>query len=115
MKDWVLHYWANVYIAISLYWLPLVLCLVGYIVRTWKDYRNDVERREKSPRVYYPILTIGHIIGRGVVSIIPVANLMAAIFDVAPELFSGFFKWIGKVFDQPLVPERKDVSRGTSP
>lgn len=122
MIDWVLKYWANVWIAVGLYWLPLALCAFGYFLRTWRDVQKDKAARFESLRTdpppgrervgwyapsYHPSVTIGTLLGRGLVSICPIANLCAAIFDVAPELFGKFFEWIGRVFDQPLVPKPK--------
>jgi len=109
MRDWIFHYWANPWIALLLYWLPLGVCAVGYVVRTWRNVRKDLKSRDAGG-AYYPTDTIGTLIGRGVVSVIPVANLCAAAFDLAPELLDRFFKWVGRVFDQPLVPKRKPVS-----
>lgn len=54
---------------------------------------------------YKPTDTVGTIVGRVLVSWLPVANLWAALFDLGPEVFGRFFRWIGKVFDQPLVPK----------
>src|ERR1041385_6372219 len=105
MKDWVLHYWANVWIAIGLYWLPLAICCVGCIARTWQNFRKDRQARD-SEKYYHPTDTVGTLIGRGIVSVIPVANLCAAAFDLAPEMLSGFIARIAKIFDQPLVPKR---------
>lgn len=108
--NWILHYWGNLYIALGLFWLPLVLDLVGYALRTWHEYQRDLQRRAaedpEKGRFYYPELMIGHIVGRFLVSLIPIANLFAAIFNVAPELFGRFFQWVGKVLDYPLVPKK---------
>lgn len=87
------------------YGLPGVLCIYGYTIRTWKNYQKDTEARE-SDKYYMPTDTIGTLLGRGLVSIVPVANLLAATFDIGPKLFANFFKWIGRVFDQPLVPKK---------
>lgn len=38
-------------------------------------------------------------------------NLLAACFDLAPKMLGRFFEWIGRVFDQPLVPRRKKESQ----
>lgn len=110
MIDWIVGLRWNGMLALCLYWLPLVLCVYGYTVRTWADYQDEVDKREdceKNGGFYYPTLTIGTIIGRAVAAVIPVANLFAAIFDVAPKVFGDFFSWVGRVFDQPLVPKRK--------
>lgn len=111
MIDWVLGLWANKWIAFGLYWLPLVFCAFGYMLRTARNYRKDREERSKPGAYYHPTDTIGTLIGRGVMSIMPVGNLLAAVFDLSPEVFGRFFEWIGKVFDQPLVPDRPDLKR----
>lgn len=95
---------ANLWLFIGLYCAPAVLCLYGYTVQTWKDYRSDRERSTKAN--YTPTLTVGTIIGRAFLCVIPVANWIAAIFDVAPDVFSAFFRMIGRVFDQPIVRKR---------
>ena len=99
-----------------LYWVPLSFCAYGYTIRTWVNYQKDVATRDaeimqlaKPPvhTVFYrPTDTVGTLIGRALITIIPVANLWAAVFDIAPKVFGSLFKWIGRVFDQPLVPKR---------
>ena len=111
MIDWVLGLWANRWIAFGLYWLPLGFCAFGYVLRTAKNYRKDRAERSKPGAIYIPTDTLGTLIGRGFVSVLPVANFCAAVFDLAPELFGRFFEWIGKVFNQPLVPDRDDLKR----
>lgn len=90
-----------------LYWVPLLFCIVGYTIRTGKNYRIDIKERESSPKSYCPTDTIGTLIGRAIVSIIPIANLWAAIFSLAPDFFGDLFNYIEKVFDKPLVPRKK--------
>jgi hypothetical protein len=55
---------------------------------------------------------VGSILGYALLTIIPVANLFAAIFDVAPKVFSSAIKYLEKVFNQPLVPKRERAERG---
>jgi hypothetical protein len=96
---------------ILLYWVPMSLCVFGYTVRTGRNYSKDkkelAECIQKPNAYYHPTDTLGDIIGRAVVSIIPVANLWAALFDVAPVMFSRLFRFFGKVFNQPLVPDSR--------
>jgi hypothetical protein len=111
MIDYVLGLWANKWLAFGLYWLPLAFCAVGYVVRTARGIVDERELRaaaELDPdrKFYIPQTTIGTLIGRGIVSVIPIANFCAAAFDLAPEFFGSFFRWVGRVFDQPLVPKR---------
>jgi hypothetical protein len=114
MKDWILGYWANAWISFGLFWLPLGVCAIGYTVRTWRNFRKDRKARE-SEKHYYPTDTVGTLIGRGIVSVVPVANLCAAAFDLAPEMLSGFIRRMAKIFDQPLVPKRREESAGERP
>lgn len=110
MIDWVLGLWANKWIALGLYWLPAAICVVGYTMRTARNYM--VDKRDRETKKYYsPTDTIGSLIGRALVSFIPIGNLWAAMFDVSPEFFGRIFEWIGKVFDQPLVPAKPNTDR----
>jgi hypothetical protein len=112
MIDWILNFRFNTPLAILLYWLPLVICVVGYTLRTVKEFHDDIDKRQEvelsnmQHRGYYPTLTVGHILGRALLTVIPVANLWAGMFDVGYDMLRGFFRWIGRVFDQPLVPKR---------
>lgn len=106
MLNYIICFKFNSLLGILLYWTPLAFCVVGYTVRTARNYVNDKRMREKV-QVYFPTDTIGTLVGRAVVSGVPIANLWAALFDVAPELFSKLFSWIGKVFNIPLVPAKK--------
>lgn len=110
MLNYVMSFKFNSLLGILLYWTPLSFCVVGYTMRTARNYMNDTKEREgaeKRNRCYHPTDTIGTLIGRAVVSFIPIANLWAALFDVAPEVFRKTFSWVGRVFDIPLVPAKK--------
>ena len=122
LRTWMMAFDFTGWMGFSLYWLPLSICAYGYTVKTWLNYQKDVATREKSEAeysaaetdagrrgatYYSPTDTIGTLIGRGLAATLPVVNLWAACFDVAPKLFESLFKWFGRVFDQPLVPKRK--------
>jgi len=111
----------NSLFGIILYWVPVSLCLVGYTIRTGANVRADRKKRKdvekvvadnpttdgyEANRYYNPTDTIGSLVGRAIVTVTPIANLWAALFDVAPFLFGNFFVWIAKVLDQPLVPRK---------
>lgn len=102
----------NSIIGICLYWLPLALCSIGYLVRSSREYHTDIEKRtesENNPKQYYnPTIRIGTLIGRCLISIVPIVNLLAAIFDISPIMFKRILDWIVDVFDRPLVPKRKE-------
>ncbi|KAA0888707.1 hypothetical protein [Oryzomonas rubra] len=110
MIYYITNFKFNSFIGILLFWVPLAFCAVGYTIRTAKDYMEDKTDRAKAESEgtsYSPTVTVGTLIGRGIVSVVPIANIWAALFDVAPELFSKTFLVIGKLFNIPLVPKRK--------
>lgn len=120
--------WFTGWMGLILYWLPLSLCVTGYTIRTMENYRKDTIQRQKrinylalkkskeqeggdiysidsQLRVYYnPTDKIGTLLGRALVSICPIANLWAAVFDVFPNMFGKILSTIEKIFDTPLVP-----------
>lgn len=101
----------NGWIALLLYWLPLVLCAIGYSVRSVRRYNKDRTARAKAdadPKAYYwPELKLGDLIGYAFVTVCPIGNLLAVIFDVGAPMIREFFWWLGSVFDIPLVPKRQ--------
>jgi hypothetical protein len=104
--DTIMSYWAHRWFAVSFYWAPLVLCAIGYLAKTANEIYEDRKARDTNPERYVPKITIGHLIGRALLSICPIGNLGAALFDIAPDMCGGFFKWIGRVFNQPIVPKK---------
>lgn len=135
MINWVLEFWGNTYFAVLCYWMPMVVCFVGYILRTNENYQEDVKNRNEYQEYveakekfesmlmseedfrrlypeknhwnlpsYRPTDTYGSLLGRALLTIVPIANIFAAIFDVSPKLFRNLFDWISKVFDTPIVP-----------
>lgn len=111
MIDTIINFVVNLQwnsrLAIALYWVPFSFCLYGYTVRTFKRYIVDRKIRETPGAIYIPKEKIGTLLGRALVTITPIANLWAAMFDLAPKMFSSLFSVIEKIFDQPLVPDTK--------
>ena len=135
--NYLLTNWMTGWMGMLLYWLPLSICVVGYTLRTSENYQKDCIEREKyrnylkrlkelegndeeidrfkrnnynsdrNSSYYSPTDKIGTLIGRALVSIIPVANLWAGMIDVAPRLFHRLIERIEKIFDTPLVPPIK--------
>ena len=105
IPDW------NSLLALILFWLPMALCAYGYTIEFVKKYRAELAAREKArePDHYYnPSLTLGWIVGHVFITAMPVANLVAAVFSIAPKVFSDLFDWFGRVLDVPLVPKERD-------
>lgn len=110
MIDWIMEFRFNSLIGVLMYWVPLSFCAVFYTVRSAVEYQWDLGTRakaEKNDGHYHPTISIGTIIGRGLATVIPVVNIWCAAFDLAPNVFGRLFRWIGRVFDQPLVPKRQ--------
>jgi len=103
--DWALSQSWNGPLALLLYWLPLAFCVYGYTARTWVNYRKDRAKRD-GDGYYVPTDTVGDVLGRALMVVIPFANLLAAAFDLGPEVFGRFFAALARVFNQPLVPKR---------
>ncbi len=113
MIDWLTQYmpaW-NSLLALFLYWLPMVVCLIGYAIRIINDTAGDRKKRgaaEASDKGFYvPSVTVGTLVACTLLSIIPIVNLWSAIFDVSPEVTSSIISWFGRLLSVPLVPSRK--------
>lgn len=105
MIDYITTFKWNGLMGILLYWVPAAFCAVFYTVRTARNYMKDKADRE-AENIYFPTDTIGTLIGRALVSALPIANLWGALFDLAPVVFRKTFDWISTIFDQPLVPRK---------
>ena len=115
----ILNFKLNSFFGFILYWIPFLFCLFGYTLRTYKNFRQDIVDRKKDESEseenrnkycytsYSPTDTIGSLIGRFIVLILPIVNIWAAMFDLALGIFHNFFKIIRSIFNQPLVPKRK--------
>ncbi len=103
--DYIINLQINSTLGFPLYWMPLMTCAIGYIIRTSRNIVRDKSERERIGAYYTPTDTLGTLIGRGVVSVVPVANLCAAVFDVSPELFSGLIERLERIFCTPLVSD----------
>ncbi len=90
---------------ILLYWIPLVICLIGYSIKTIKQYLKDKKVRETPGTYYIPSLTIGTVLARILATVLPTINLIAAIFDIVPKLSSQLFLLVDDLFCYPLVPD----------
>lgn len=96
-------------LGLVLYWLPLAFCGYGYLLRTHRNYQNDKKKREEPGAYYSPTDKVGTLIGRGLVSVLPVANLCAAVFDLAPEVFCRLIGRLESLFNIPLVPDSENA------
>lgn len=102
------EWWMTGLAGIVLYWLPAGICAVYSVRLTIGDYRRDLQRRSRylagEGHSYRPVLTVGVILLRAVVPLIPVANLMQAVFRAMPSLLYRAFSMVGRLLNAPLVP-----------
>lgn len=89
------------------YWLPTILCFIGYTGRTWYQIR-ELKRPKKDSYDYsrVPRLTVGTIIGRLLLSITPWVNIIALVFGLSYDMVSKVSSWVGKVLSFELVKNR---------
>jgi hypothetical protein len=101
-------------------------CLVGFSIMTYNDYNRDCENKQKEKAfltllnaattvsdkekvkkdhfyVYSPTITYRMILSRFILSIIPVANMLAAVMFVTPSLFRKAYSRLKVLLNTPLV------------
>ena len=99
------------WVVVAFYWIPLILCTVGYTVRTAKEIKHDVNDRRQSDlsphAYYYPSVTVGTIVGRLLLTAAPLINIAAFVTDLGLDMISRTYELACKAFDHPLVPSRR--------
>lgn len=95
------------------YLIPAVICLIGYSLLTWKNYQSDKTRREETRKVdkngrpernyYTPTDHVNDLVKRFLITIIPIVNCLAVIFDIGPDLYEIFYQRFKKFLERPLV------------
>lgn len=96
----------SVTLGLLLYWVPVVICFIGYLHLTILDFNKEIIKRDEARmgRSYFtPTLTVGVVLGRGILVIIPVVNLFLVVFKFVPYYASGFVSRLGKIFSSPFV------------
>ena len=86
------------------------------MVRSVDDVRKERALRSKSEEkikngergFYLPTITVGTFVGRTLVAITPIVNLLYTVFDVAPEVFGSVIRWCERVLNVPVVPKRTE-------
>lgn len=97
MIDFVTSFEFTSFLALLVYWTPLAICTAVYFFRAIRLYRTDLEKCQKE--YYSPELTIGLIFWMLFLSVTPLINIFALVFDCAASVF----RLIIDAFDIPLV------------
>lgn len=110
---------ANLWLAMLLYWLPLLVSAWYYVLKFVNMYHKDHTQRRKCELgenyTYIPELKVAHLIFGVFMIFTPGANLVGTVFHHIWVLFSDFFDVLKALFDVPLVPRRpsKEPNRET--
>lgn len=81
--------------AIIFYWVPVVLCVVGFLFDFREMYKIDLNNYQAE--YYIPKLTVGAIVGRMVLSFVPICNFIASIrhaFTLITDIIATFSEWL---------------------
>ena len=84
------------------YIVPLILCLIGYAYKTYLEYKRDLAR-EEDISFYVTKLTVGCIVIRVVVSVLPIINITALVFDLYQPKIENMWNGLVRLMDKPLV------------
>ena len=112
MIDYILNFQFNTWLAVGLYWVPLTLCLIGYTVRSWNNYQDDIEKinAAKTCNSYYTVrgqLTIGTVLGRFLGSIIPGLNILCLVFSIGYSMLNSILETLGNFLSISLAGSYK--------
>lgn len=88
-------------IGIWTYWVPLLLCAIGYTGKTIRQVR-DIKTYTKHER-YVEDLTLGQVIWRVLASITPIVNIMTLTFSLGWGMLSTVASWVNDMFNFKLV------------
>lgn len=88
------------------YWLPLILCAIGYTGRTWVHANELRNPSDKWSYKYSNPITVGTIIGRILLTVTPCVNVIALVFGLSYDMLGSIFKWVGTVLEFELVKKR---------
>jgi hypothetical protein len=88
------------------YWLPLLLCAVGYTIRTIKQIQH-IKAYELGENVrYVQDLTVGTVLWRVVLTVTPIVNVLALSFSLGFDMLGWMWKWIENILDIKLVSKK---------
>lgn len=97
------------YDVLILYVIPTILCLIGYTIRCYKEYKRDLLREDLE--YYMHKLTWGDVVLRLIVSIVPGVNVIALILDILAAPISTILDWLNEKRNIPVVIKTKKVDK----
>ena len=85
------------------YWMPLVLCAIGYTVRTIKQIQHIKAYTLGETTKWVQDLTVGTIVWRVLLTVTPIVNVLALSFSLLTDMVSQVLNWLQNVLDFKLV------------
>lgn len=116
------NFYNSIYFEIILYWIPVMICLLGYTYKTYQNYLLAIKRRDLSNGEfltllgekikvsninYYKTDTYGMIVLRIVFSFTPGLNIVVIFFDHIPKILGKYFNAFIDFLDSPIVPRKE--------
>ncbi len=96
--------------AAGFYFLPLVICAISYIFETISDLAIDArhlkEYNNGDHSYYDPKTTVGLILGRAFLTVLPAVNIFVAIFSRLGQILD----WLGKTFNIAIIGKKQSRS-----
>jgi hypothetical protein len=89
--DWVVNNLPTIHFVV------MVICLVGYTFKVGQRISSDKAHPERS----YGRLTYGDIVVYVIVSVVPIVNCFALVFDLMDSILGS----IKAVMNKPVVPK----------
>lgn len=94
---------------VILYWIPLGVCLLYYVKRSFKEIKADHDRRDRAEEGkfhYEPNVTVGLLVGYLVLTVFPVVNLIIAFFITIGMWLLHALGFIADILYKPIIARR---------
>jgi hypothetical protein len=114
MIEHITHLWLNPYIAVGLYWIPLIASLIRGGHKVITQYFSELKQYKialDTNKYFTPRLSIGTIVGDILIAVIPVVNIFVTIFSFLPGLISRTFNVLDTLLSIKLVPSHEPTIR----
>lgn len=93
-------------IVLLFYAIPACICLISDVHKTVQDIKTDI--RKRSEAYYSPEVTIGRLLGKLLLTLIPVVNIIKALMYLLTDFAEIVISFVDKVLSTPLVPKKKN-------
>ncbi len=111
------EWWLTGLMGIILYWVPLITCLIVYLVKGVNLFFKLRQDRVEHSWFRPDELTVGHIVAFTFISICPGINLIAFFVETGWKVLRFIVKKFEFIFTMSLVPDSKryeEIRKGKS-